>query len=132
MFINPAMRQFLLFLLIGSINTAFGYAIYCLLIFLQLHYTVASLLAMSIGVLFNFKTTGRIVFKNKDNRLFLRFVSIYVVLYFINISLIKGSSYFIGSFYLSGGIAVVGTAVISFLLNKYVVFQSVFTRSVIS
>lgn len=129
---NATVRQFLVFLIVGSINTVFGYSIFCLFIFLKMHYVLASLLATIMGIIFNFRTTGRIVFKSMDNTLFLRFLWVYVALYLINISLIKGCSYFVDNFYMSGAIAIFGTAIVGFFLNKYLVFQSSFSRAKIS
>jgi hypothetical protein len=40
----------------------------------------------TIGVLFNFKTTGSFVFFNKRNRLIFQFIMVYIIVYFANIS----------------------------------------------
>ena len=50
-------KRFMRFILIGIPNTAFGYSLYALLIFLGLRYDLAILIATILGVLFNFKTT---------------------------------------------------------------------------
>ena len=54
--------RFFRFLLIGAVNTIFGYGVYALLIFLRCDYKIAALAGTVLGVLFNFLTTGRIVF----------------------------------------------------------------------
>ena len=56
------------FVLVGILNTAFGYGCFALFIYLGLHYTIAVLLGTCLGILFNFKTLGHLVFKNKQNR----------------------------------------------------------------
>ena len=68
---------FIKFLAVGVLNTLFGYGIFALLLFIGLHYAVASILATICGVLFNFKTTGTLVFNNNDNRLIFKFISVY-------------------------------------------------------
>jgi len=115
---------FLRFLVVGGINTLFSFAIYALFILLGLHYVLAALLATICGILFNFNTTGRIVFKNKDNRLLLRFFGVYTFTYFINIGLLKLLDMAgVGSL-VSGAIIVLPMAVISFLLMRRFVFKT--------
>jgi putative flippase GtrA len=122
-------KEFLLFLLVGGVNTCFGYLFFAFFIYLGFHYSQATLYATLAGVLFNFKTTGRIVFKNKNNSLIFRFLAIYAFLYIINLFLLKIGSFIINSMYINGAIAIVITAGIAFLLNKYVVFRDTsFTR----
>ncbi len=75
----------MLFVLIGILNTAFGYSLYTLLIFLGLRYNLAILIATIWGVLFNFKTTGILVFNNRRNNLILRYCGVYSVIYFLNV-----------------------------------------------
>ena len=55
-------HKFAKFLLVGVLNTLFGYFLYGSLILIGLNYKYAVLLATIIGVLFNFQTTGRLVF----------------------------------------------------------------------
>ena len=74
------------FLLVGMINSLFGYTVFSLLIFLKLlDYNIALLIATICGVLFNFKTTGTIVFKNGNNTLIIRFITVYLFIYVINL-----------------------------------------------
>ena len=80
---------FLRFLVVGALNTAFGYSVYAALILLGLERFAAVLIGTVLGVLFNFKTTGRIVFRSHDNRLLLRFVLVYVVQYAFNVGLLE-------------------------------------------
>ena len=115
---------FLRFLVVGGINTLFGYAVSALFILLGLHYVLAALLATICGILFNFNTTGRIVFKNKDNRLLLRFFGVYAITYLINIGLLKLFDMAgVGSL-VAGAIIVLPMAVVSFLLMRRFVFKT--------
>jgi putative flippase GtrA len=118
-------QQFIVFLGVGVINTLFGYGIFALLIYLGLHYMLAVLLATCMGVLFNFQTTGRIVFGNKGHGLILRFMGIYLLTYCLNIGIIKALHLLCVNFYVAGAIAVPFVAIISFYLNKRWVFKRV-------
>lgn len=120
--IHPEQKRLILFFLVGGINTVFGYSLYALLLFLHFHYSVASLLATIGGVLFNFKTTGVIVFKNSDNRLLLRFVSVYCVTYAINVGGLRVFHAFQMNMYLAGAILVLPMALLSYMLLKTFVF----------
>jgi len=115
-------RQFILFILVGILNTVFGYAVFAILIFAGLHYTLAVLLSTCLGVLFNFKTIGKIVFKNSDIRLIFKFIGVYVIQYFCNIGLIKIFLLFL-NIYLAGAFSTLFCAIISYTLNKYFVFN---------
>jgi putative flippase GtrA len=116
-------HQFIRFLAVGGLNTLFGYSIFALLIYCGLHYTFAAFLATCAGILFNFKTTGKLVFNNTNNNLLIRFASVYGVTYLLNILTIKITNHFLQNIYLSGGIAAVLMAVIAYLLNKHFVFS---------
>lgn len=47
-------RQFLRFLLVGSLNTLVGYMAFVLFLYLNCHYAVASFLVIVCGILFDF------------------------------------------------------------------------------
>jgi putative flippase GtrA len=117
-------HQFVRFLLVGVLNTLFGYGCYFVLLQFGLHYTVAMALATVIGVLFNFKSTGALVFGSRDNRLVFRFVGSYVVVYLANISgialLVRGGL----SPQLAGAAMLLPMAVLAFVLNKKFVFTT--------
>ena len=114
--------RFFLFLIVGGINTVFGYGIFALFISVGLNYVIAALLGTICGILFNFKTTGSIVFKSHNNRLIIRFFAVYGLTYLINIAYLK---IFILHYnvYLLQAIAVLPMAIISYFLNKQYVFS---------
>lgn len=116
--------RFIKFLFIGGINTIFGYGMFALFIYFHLHYSIASLLATMLGVLFNFKTTGKLVFKSSDNRLIFRFIGVYVIGYFMNILFLKILQLFGINVYLSGAILILPLAILSYVLNSRYVFSS--------
>jgi putative flippase GtrA len=76
---HAELRRFGLFLLVGGLNTLFGYAMFSLLLSLGAELAGATLGATVLGVLFNFKSIGRLVFRDGNGRLFPRFVAVYVV-----------------------------------------------------
>ena len=114
------------FFLVAGLNTAFGYALFAFLIFIGLHYTVAALIGQIIGVLFNFRTYGALVFKNKKLNLLPRFVMVYVIMYFCNIggmTLLKLQ--FGANDYVASAIMCVPVGLLGFLLNKLFVFERI-------
>lgn len=114
--------QFIRFLIVGGINTLFGYSCFALFIFIGIHYSLAVLFSTICGVLFNFKATGIIVFKNKSNKLIFRFVAVYGVVYIINVLFLKALISNNVNAYLAGGLLLFPIAVITFFLQKKLVF----------
>ncbi|GGI46226.1 hypothetical protein GCM10008018_16060 [Paenibacillus marchantiophytorum] len=122
LFQNMVDNKFFKFLVIGGINTIFGYSLYALFIFFHLHYAVATLFSTIIGIFFNFKTIGSIVFKNKNNRLLLKFFIVYGIIYFLNITIMYFLNSLLMNQYFTGAITVLPLAILSFFLNKKYVF----------
>lgn len=116
-------QPFIRFLFVGGINTLFGYGLFAFFIYLNLHYSVASLLSTVIGVLFNFKTTGKLVFKSSDNRLIVRFFGVYGIVYVVNIMFLKGFNWLGLNLYIAGAILILPQAILSFMLNRKFVFR---------
>lgn len=114
---------FVRFVLVGIMNSAFGYGCFALFLYLGLHYTAALLLATIVGVLFNFKSTGALVFGSRENHLIFRFIACYAVVYLVNIAGIKVFSSQGVAPYVSGAILIVPMAVLAFVLNKRFVFN---------
>lgn len=116
-------NQFLRFLAVGVLNTAFGYGLFAFFLAINLHYSLALALATVLGVLFNFKTFGSLVFKSHDNRKIFRFVLVYVVVYSINVA---GMALFeriqIGPFF-GGAVMLLPCALLAFVLQKKFVFN---------
>ncbi|MDO8954822.1 MAG: GtrA family protein [Gammaproteobacteria bacterium] len=115
--------QLFRFLVVGGINALFGYGLFCLLIALKLPHIAAISLAYLCGVLFNFQTTGRLVFNSHNNSLILRFSMVYILLYFVNIGCLEVLNHFIHNWYINGAITTIFAAGLSFILNKYWVFN---------
>jgi putative flippase GtrA len=115
--------KFIRFLFVGILNTLFGYSIYVLFLYCNLSFSIAALLSTIIGVLFNFKTTGRYVFRSDDNKLIFRFITVYALLYLFNVTGIKLLNTVKVSYVLAGALMLIPMAILSFLLNKKFVFK---------
>jgi putative flippase GtrA len=111
------------FILVGVFNTIFGYSIYAFFLFCGFHYLWAAFLGTLIGVLFNFITTGNIVFKNSHPKLLFRFICVYGVVFIVNILLLNVANRFSHNNYINGASCLPVTAAIAFFLNKYFVFE---------
>lgn len=116
-------RKFIKFLFVGALNTAFAYCIYALLITLKVHHDLALSLQYVIGVMWNFKTTGAIVFKNNDNSLIFKFFGSYIFTYLINMFCLNKLIDFGLGEYLAQAIMVLPIAMLSFILFKTFVFK---------
>lgn len=110
------------FLVMGALNTLFGYSVFALLIYLGLNYVLACLISTIAGILFNFQTLSKIVFRQPDNRLLLRFICVYIFIYFFGITFIKIGTHFLQNLYIIGGGATFFATIMGFLMNRYWVF----------
>lgn len=115
-------EKFFKFLIVGFINTVFAYSIYSIFIFIGLKANLALLLQYIFGVIWNFKTTGVLVFKNSNNSLIFKFVLSYVLTFLINNFLLSILlKHFNG--YLAQALLILPIAVLSFLIFKFWVFK---------
>jgi len=117
-------RRFVKFLFVGAINTLFGYSMYALFVTFGFNPSNALLISYILGVFWNFKTTGSIVFRNKDNKLIFKFFISYVFTYYVNsISL----NFLIDNLhinkYLAEAIVIPPVAVLSFVIFKTFIFK---------
>lgn len=114
--------RFIRFLFVGAINTVFGYSVYVVLLYLGLHYSAASLLATVLGVIFNFFTTGRLVFANMDHRKFIRFCLVYALSYLINLACLAIFDAAGANMYWAGLPLILPMALLTYYLNRRFVF----------
>ena len=117
-------NQMINFIKIGLLNTMFYYIIYSSLIYINLGYKLSVLIATMVGVIFSFKTFGKFVFNNEDKSIIFKFISVYILLYFININIISILYDYSINYYISGLFATLCCAVLSFILNKWYVFKN--------
>jgi putative flippase GtrA len=115
--------QLFKYLLVGGLNTAFGYCVFAIFLFLGSHYSLAVLASTILGALFNFQSYGRLVFKNHSVSLLSRFIFIYTIIYFANILLILLFEMLVMNLYYSGALAIPFIAYLGFNLNKRYVWK---------
>lgn len=115
--------RFLRFLLVGGLNTAFGYGVFALSLFLGAHYAVAATISTVLGVLFNFFTTGSLVFGRRGGSRLHRFVAVYAVMWAVGILALKAANALAVNLYVAGLVLLVPSAGLSFLLLRTFVFQ---------
>ena len=117
--------KFIKFLFVGSFNTLVGYLVYSFFIFIGIHYSISALFSTIFGIIFNFFTTSKLVFKNSKLSLFFKFFAVYVFCWYIAVIFIHFYKIFIGNNeYLAGFIILFPNAIISYTLMKYYVFKS--------
>ena len=114
--------QFIRFLLVGGMNTSFSYAVYAALLYVGLDYVMANLGALLLGILFSFLTQGRLVFGNRDRRLIFRFAAVWGLIFLVNILLISILIHAGLNPYWAGALALVPITVISYFVQKVLVF----------
>jgi putative flippase GtrA len=115
-------HQLLRFIIVGMLNTAFGYAVFAIIYLLTRAPVVAIVMGTIIGVIFNFFTTGRIVFENNQVSRLIPFALNYAVTCVLNILLFKflqnlGLQVFIAQF-----VCLPPMVLIAFVLNRKFVF----------
>jgi putative flippase GtrA len=92
----------------------------------EVELVVAPLISQVCGILFNFKTTGTIVFRNKNNRLIFRFFGVYLFTYLLNYGVLRlledscGISRLVG-----GAIIVLPLSLLAYCLHKRFVFNTI-------
>lgn len=118
-------EQFVTFLFVGVLNTLVGYLLYVFFVWVGCNYIFAPLFSTILGVLFNFKTIGVIVFKSHNNRLLGKFFGVYGIVYVCNVLGLKCLDRVgITNMYIAGAILVLPLALLGFCLNKKWVFKS--------
>lgn len=116
-------NRFLRFLLVGVLNTLFGYGVFVTLSLAGASYYLSTLLATVLGVLFNFKTIGKLVFKNHDNKLIFSFFAVYGIIYLLNVSGLKLILSWGMNVFVAQATLLFPLAVVSYFLNKTFVFK---------
>lgn len=116
-------KTFIRYILTGVLNTLVGYSFFVVFIFFSFHYSLAIFLATCLGVVFNYFTLGRLVFKNLNKKIFPKFVLGYVFLYILNVLLCKFQLLIYTNVLVSGFISLLLVSVIGYLFNKKIIFQ---------
>lgn len=79
-----ARGRFSRFLAVGALNTLFGYGVFYLILTVTSRPLFSLVVSTVIGVLFNFRSMGSLVFNSSDGRLIFRFLSVYGLLFILN------------------------------------------------
>lgn len=116
--------QFVRFLLVGALNTAFSYSVYAALLLAGLNYALANFGALLLGILFSFRTQGRLVFGNRDNRLLLRFAAAWTGVFCVHTLLIALLIRAGLNAYVAGLTALVPVTVMSYVIQRFFVFRA--------
>lgn len=83
-------KTFFKFILVGLINTIFGYTFFAILIFFKINTFLSLFISTLAGIVFNYLTFGQLVFKlNKSKLVFIKFIFAYFISYMINVYLLK-------------------------------------------
>ncbi|MGO4502334.1 MULTISPECIES: GtrA family protein [unclassified Dyella] len=117
-------KRFGKFLLVGGLNTLFGFAVYTAFVLLHSPAWLALLGGNVAGVLFNFFTTGRFVFLDLSTARLPGFVAVYVFTYYTNLELIGWVNHFIKNLILSQACLAPFMAALSYLLLSRLVFRN--------
>jgi putative flippase GtrA len=111
------------FILVGGVNTLISYLLFLILIKIGFYYPYAMLITWCAGIVFNFKTIGRWVFKNSDKTLFIKFSALYCTMYIISVALLRLFDSIFNNISLSGMLTILITSGLSFIGNKKLVFR---------
>jgi putative flippase GtrA len=127
---NHGLRRFVLFLMVGSVNFVFYYSLFTFLHFIGTPPTRAVVIATIVAVLFNFMTTGRVVFKSGNIRKLPRFIGVYAVQMGLNIVSLR-ALISLGIPVLIAEALVIGVlAVLTFFALRWFVFNDTAYRKV--
>ena len=115
--------QFIRFLIVGGLNTAFSYAVYAALLSAGLGYVWANFVSLVLGILVSFGTQGHFVFGNRDGRRIVRFAACWGLIWVVNVLLITGLIRLGLNAYWSGALTLVPIALMSYAIQKLLVFS---------
>lgn len=119
-----ASSRFARFLLVGVLNAAFGYGMYAALLWLGLAPYLAVGIGTVLGVLFNFQSTGRLVFESAHPGRLPRFVLVYAFMYFVNVGCLSLLMSRTGlNAYVAGAVMLLPVAILTFFLQRRFVFS---------
>lgn len=117
--------QLLRYFIAGVLNTLLAYTLFAVAIYVGLHYALAVLLGGALPLLTGYHAQRRYVFMCSSRNRLPRFLAAFALVYLVNVGILKGllGSGLAGDAYVSGAMALVPSMLLSFLLNKYIVFR---------
>lgn len=81
--------RFLKFLLVGALNTTVGYGLFAIFLIAGVDPAKALAIATVLGVLFNFKSFGKLVFGESGMCFLPRFIIFYLTQYLVNLGALR-------------------------------------------
>ena len=121
---SPRMAAVLLLLrfgVVGLLNTAFGYAVFAVLVLAGIWSGAALVASTTAGVAFNFQTSRRLVFRSRGR--LLRFVGLYCAVLALNWSALRALHWTGLNDLRSQALLVLPLAAISFAAQRTFVFD---------
>lgn len=112
---------------VGVVNTAFGFGLYSLLVFLGLNLFIAQIVSHVTGAAFNYFMYSTHVFKGTTARI-VPYIASYSLNYVIGLSCLGFFHQFIHSPYLAGVMGLVASSIVNYLLLKAFVFKDLGRR----
>jgi putative flippase GtrA len=110
------------FVIVGGINTLFGYGLFTACYLITHHRQLSMVVGTVLNVLFNYFTTGRLVFANKGFRAMLPFFAAYAVLLPVNMVALEVVVRLGVPTLIAGIILLPPMVLLSYLVNRYGVF----------
>jgi putative flippase GtrA len=117
-------RRMLTFLVVGVLNTVVGYGLFAVLFLTTQSYRVAAVVAYAGGIIFNFFSTGRLVFKSRRVSALLPFVAGYLVILGANLALLEVLVGLGMNALIAQAVSLPLLVVASYLINSRIVFRS--------
>ena len=116
--------KYIRFILVGGLNTAFGYLLFAGLTRLGWRDVFAVPLAAAAAIAFNFVTYGKIVFESLDRRNLPRFVLGYLGIFVCNVAGLRTLARLGVGAYVAQAVLVIPLAILSYVLNDRWVFHA--------
>lgn len=116
-------HQFLRFLAVGVLNTLFGYGVFGALVLAHMEPGLALFIATVAGVIFNYFTTGRLVFAASGMGRLPRFAAVYGLTFLVNLWSLRELTAAGLSPLLAQAIMLPVMVILTFVLNKLIVFR---------
>ena len=110
------------FVIVGGLNTLFGYGLFVAFYLLSHHRQWSLVASTVIGVLFNYFTTGRLVFANRGFRAMIPFFMGYGVVLLGNMALLEVLTRVGVRTLVAQAVALPAMVALSYVINRYVVF----------
>lgn len=116
--------KFVRFILVGAVNTLFGYLVFAGLTGLGWRDVYAVPVSTAAGIAFNFMTYGKLVFESLDRHSLPRFVAGYGVLYVCNVTGLRFLARMDIDAYRAQAVLVFPLAMLSYVVNDRWVFRA--------